>query len=127
MNDEWVSFIYNNNFFSLYLQSLIRTAEQLKIKGLSEISDHHEDIDAEIAYPPHKKSRASRKYDSHHNRSLPLHIERHNKESSIHLTAKNVLLDSKSPTKESRSNKSSDNSNKAMASLDMGMNMVRFL
>lgn len=52
--------------FSFYFQSLIRTAEQLKIKGLCEINDHTNVVesDTEVIYPPHKKIRASRNYDA---------------------------------------------------------------
>jgi len=50
------------------LQSLIRTAEQLKIKGLCEINDQTAaESDTEVIYPPHKKIRTSRHYESHHN------------------------------------------------------------
>jgi hypothetical protein len=45
---------------------LIRTAEQLKIKGLCEINDHTNAVesDTEVIYPPHKKIRASRNYEA---------------------------------------------------------------
>lgn len=62
-------------FFSFFFQSLIRTAEQLKIKGLCEINDHtNVESDTEVVYPPHKKIRASRHFEKNsstsHNASI---------------------------------------------------------
>ena len=68
------------------LQSLIRTAEQLKIKGLCEINDQTAaESDTEVIYPPHKKIRASRHYESHHNqnRSSSSSSNKNNREESI--------------------------------------------
>jgi hypothetical protein len=98
------------NFLLFFFQSLIRTAEQLKIKGLCEINDHTSpESDTEVVYPPHKKSRASRHFESSNNA----------------IGAQDDKRKSKSPHKDaSKSNFSSNgnqNSSKAMASLEMGM------
>lgn len=129
-------------------QSLIRTAEQLKIKGLCEINDHTNatESDTEVIYPPHKKIRASRNYDSNNslssnNRFLSAREEtctlaKGSSQSTTNLTEKdahqqsiasqedptNTKNKSKSPAKESKNSSSnSNNQQKNMASLDMGM------
>lgn len=128
-----------------YLKSLIRTAEQLKIKGLCEINDHTNatESDTEVIYPPHKKIRASRNYEnnnsfSNSNKNLPAREEflPSAAKSSASLSDKdahqsiapqeesNNKQKSKSLTKESKSSSSGNStqqSNKNMASLEMGM------
>jgi hypothetical protein len=133
-----------NVFLLCYLQSLIRTAEQLKIKGLCEINDHTNttESDTEVIYPPHKKIRASRNYDnnnssSNSNKNLSSREESHSSTSksssaiAIEKDAHQSLASheeskhksSKSPSKESKitSNTSTTPQNKNMASLEMGM------
>jgi hypothetical protein len=117
------------------LQSLIRTAEQLKIKGLCEINDHTNtaESDTEVIYPPHKKIRASRNYENNNslansNRNLSestaksANASEKDAQQSIasHEESKHK---SKSPIKESKnaSNSTSTQQGKSMASLDMGM------
>ncbi|CAO1438721.1 unnamed protein product [Diamesa hyperborea] len=120
------------------LESLIRTAEQLKIKGLCEINDHTgAESDPEIIYPPHKKSRASKRFENNNNlananKNLPTPVTPLNTSSSSTSSAGNKyskssvsVLDkngspialseykhskhTKSPSKESRhSNSNSD-------------------
>lgn len=119
-----------------YLQSLIRTAEQLKIKGLCEINDHTSttESDSEVIYPPHKKIRASRNYEN--NNSLAnsnRNLSESTSKSSANATDKDAQQSitsheeskhkSKSPIKESKSasNSTSTQQGKNMASLDMGM------
>lgn len=131
-------------------QSLIRTAEQLKIKGLCEINDHNNtnESDTEIInYPPHKKSRTSRKFENnnhtavnrniYHTEASSSSVTDSKRESNASATVKNgspiVLLDNNSRITTQKSNNaikssnSSDNArsnnsdNKNMASLDMGM------
>ncbi|CAH1727174.1 unnamed protein product [Chironomus riparius] len=127
------------------LQSLIRTAEQLKIKGLCEINDQTAaESDTEVIYPPHKKIRASRQhYESHHNHnnSSSKHREESTKQGSsashsvIEKDAQPIASQdrdkrkSKSPIKDIGKNSSSSpaspsnqNQSKNMASLEMGMN-----
>lgn len=137
------SFIY---FFSsfFYLQSLIRTAEQLKIKGLCEINDHtnaaESDDLTEVIYPPHKKIRASRNYDNNNstaNSNKNLSTREEFLPSSTKSTTNSIDKDahqsiasneeskhkSKSSSKEQKSalNSSSSQQAKNMASLEMGM------
>lgn len=106
----------NNVFSSLfYFQSLIRTAEQLKIKGLCEINDHtNTESDSEVVYPPHKKSRTSRQFES--NSSIS---------NNAAIGQQEDKRKSKTPQKESTKNNFSSNqsssSGKNMASLEMGM------
>lgn len=126
---------------------MIRTAEQLKIKGLCEINDHTtNESDTEITnYPPHKKSRTSKRFESNSRNETLGDSKRENTASTSHAnaTAKHgspiVLLDnnnsrcttqkesSKSNNNSNTNNKDSDNAsssnsdNKNMASLDMGM------
>lgn len=103
-------------FFLIFFQSLIRTAEQLKIKGLCEINDHtNPESDGEVVYPPHKKSRASRHFESSNSAS-------NNAAASV--GTQDEKRKSKSPHKEAKSNFSGNgnqNSSKNMASLEMGM------
>lgn len=116
-----VSHILNpnlNNVFSSSLfnfQSLIRTAEQLKIKGLCEINDHtNTESDSEVVYPPHKKSRTSRQFESNSSTS--------NNAASI--GQQEDKRKSKNPQKETTKNNfsnQSSSSGKNMASLEMGM------
>lgn len=118
-----------------YFQSLIRTAEQLKIKGLCEINDHTNaaESDSEVIYPPHKKIRASRNYEN--NNSLSNSNKNLSTRDDLQSTsAKSAEKDahpsitnheehkrkSKSPLKESKSSNSTQQA-KNMASLDMGM------
>lgn len=133
------------------LQSLIRTAEQLKIKGLCEINDQTAaESDTEVIYPPHKKIRASRHYESHHNSSSSSSNSNKNREESIKQgslssSASHSVIEkdaqpivsqdtdkrkSKSPIKDIGKNSSSSssppspsnqNQSKNMASLEMGM------
>ena len=131
------------------LQSLIRTAEQLKIKGLCEINDQTAaESDTEVIYPPHKKIRASRQhYESHHNHnnSSSKHREESTKQGSSSTSSHSVIekdaqpiasqdrdkRKSKSPIKDIGKNSSSSsssppspsnqNQSKNMASLEMGM------
>ncbi|CRK88121.1 CLUMA_CG001906, isoform A, partial [Clunio marinus] len=124
--------------------SLIRTAEQLKIKGLCEINDHTNatESDAEVVYPPHKKIRASRNYDNNNsstncNKNLSKREEYHHSTSkssssvidkdahqSITSSHEDNKHKSKSPQKEQKnaSSLSSTQHSKNMASLEMGMN-----
>lgn len=123
-----------------HLQSLIRTAEQLKIKGLCEINDHTNTVesDSEVIYPPHKKIRASRNYEnnnslSNSNKNLPSEFPSTAKSStnvidkdahqSIASNEDNSKHKTKSPTKDSKSasGSSSTQQGKNMASLEMGM------
>lgn len=132
---------------SISLQSLIRTAEQLKIKGLCEINDHTNatESDTEVIYPPHKKIRASRNYDSANNRLSTSREEAAVKgscssaqQSVTSLTEKDAHQQSiasqeepnstknksKSPAKEAKNSSANPNNHqqsKNMASLDMGM------
>lgn len=119
---------------------MIRTAEQLKIKGLCEINDHTNTVesDTEVVYPPHKKIRASRNYEnnnslSNSNKNLPSDYPSTAK-SSTNATDKDAHQSiasnednkhkSKSPTKDSKSAPGSSGSTqqgKNMASLEMGM------
>lgn len=118
---------------------MIRTAEQLKIKGLCEINDHtnNTESDAEVIYPPHKKIRASRNYENNNslansNKNLSAREEATEK-SSANVTDKDAHQSiashednkhkSKSPIKESKNASNSSNSQqvKNMASLEMGM------
>lgn len=125
----------------IYLQSLIRTAEQLKIKGLCEINDHTNapESDSEVIYPPHKKIRASRNYEnnnslanSNKNLSAREEVPQSSAKSSTSATDKDAHQSiaseerkhkSKTPTKEPKgaSNSSSNQQAKNMASLEMGM------
>lgn len=117
-----------NIYLSLSLQSLIRTAEQLKIKGLCEINDHtNTESDTEVVYPPHKKIRASRHFEKNNNKN--------NREESVKSTENHVQklarddekrIKIKSPVKDSTKNNFSSptlssSSSKNMASLEMGM------
>lgn len=99
--------------FVLLFQSLIRTAEQLKIKGLCEINDHTNTESDTEAYPPHKKIRASR------------HFESNGSSNNASIGTQEDKRKSKSPYKDTNKNNSSSNgnrnSNKNMASLEMGM------
>jgi hypothetical protein len=106
------------------LQSLIRTAEQLKIKGLCEINEHtattNTESDQEAIYPPHKKSRASRHYDRHHGQkdaqqpvAQPQETVKRKSKSPIKETAAAAAAKSLSP--------GSQNQSRNMASLEMGM------
>lgn len=114
---------------------MIRTAEQLKIKGLCEINDHTNatESDTEVIYPPHKKIRASRNYENNNslvnsNRNLsestakPANAIDKDAQQSIASHEENKHK-SKSPIKESKSasNSSSNQQGKNMASLEMGM------
>lgn len=120
------------------MQSLIRTAEQLKIKGLCEINDHTTaESDTEVVYPPHKKIRASRNYEN--NNSLSNSNKNLREDFQPSTTAKSAANDahqsiatpednkykSKSQSKEPKGNSSGSNNNtqqvKNMASLEMGM------
>lgn len=122
---------------------MIRTAEQLKIKGLCEINDHTNDAtddDPEVIYPPHKKIRASRNYEnnnslSNSNKNLSAREEFHPPSSksatnSIDKDAHHSIASheehkhkSKSTSKEQKSASSQSSSQQAknMASLEMGM------
>jgi hypothetical protein len=119
---------------------LIRTAEQLKIKGLCEINDHTNttESDTEVIYPPHKKIRASRNYENNNslansNKNLSTREESTGKSSTTNAVDKDAQQSiashednkhkSKSPIKESKnaSNSSSTQQVKNMASLEMGM------
>lgn len=126
------------------MQSLIRTAEQLKIKGLCEINDHTNatESDTEVIYPPHKKVRASRNYEnnnslSNSNKNLSSReeflssaskpsanssdkdarqsITSHEENTSKH-KSKSLIKDPKG-----KSGNSNPQTNKNMASLEMGM------
>ncbi len=112
------------------MQSLIRTAEQLKIKGLCEINEHtNADSDTEfVNYPPNKKLRTSKKFE--YSRNNFEHIASRpgtSKETALNLTDKNVppivLLDNNNKPKESSKSNNNNNNNgsKNMASLEMGM------
>lgn len=112
------------------MQSLIRTAEQLKIKGLCEINEHTNDSDTEIVnYPPYKKLRTSKKFEYRSNIEHFTNRPGTSKDSTaINLTDKNVpsivLLDNnnKSATlKESSKSNNNSSGSKNMASLEMGM------
>lgn len=118
------------------MQSLIRTAEQLKIKGLCEINDHTNaaESDNEVIYPPHKKIRASRNYDNNNslNSNKNLSAREEFQPSSAKTSDKDAQPSvasneehsskhkTKSPSKETKS-ASSHSSSKNMASLEMGM------
>lgn len=117
-----------NIYLPFSLQSLIRTAEQLKIKGLCEINDHtNPESDTEVIYPPHKKIRASRHFERNNNKS--------NREESVKSLENHVQklarddekrIKLKSPAKDSSKNNFSSptlssGSGKNMASLEMGM------
>lgn len=131
----------------------------MKIKGLCEINDHTgAESDPEIIYPPHKKSRASKRFENNNNLAnanknlstpvTPLNISSSStssagnkySKSSVSVLDKNgspIALSeykhskhTKSPSKESRnstsnSDNTSNKNNKKMASLEMGMTMVR--
>lgn len=118
------------------MQSLIRTAEQLKIKGLCEINEHtatNTESDTEVIYPPHKKIRASRHYDSGHRNYNQSQQQQQEKEKDAHPIAtqeSESKRKSKSPVKEIGKSlspttaaivSSSQNQSKNMASLEMGM------
>lgn len=130
------------------MQSLIRTAEQLKIKGLCEINDHTNatESDTEVIYPPHKKIRASRNYENNRlsnsrdeTTACTLGAKSSSSQSTTNLTEKDAHQQSvvsqedsnstknksKSPLKESRNSSVNANNShqqcKNMASLDMGM------
>lgn len=122
------------------MQSLIRTAEQLKIKGLCEINDQtNTESDTEVIYPPHKKIRASRHFERNNSNksrnSGEEASEKHVQKSSTVTTTLNSSQDdkqkSKSPVREnsfssvtkinSNTQDLSNSSNKNMASLEMGM------
>lgn len=132
--------------FYFYLQSLIRTAEQLKIKGLCEINDiDHtnavESDETEVIYPPHKKIRASRNYEnnnslsnsSNKNLSAREEIPPSSTKSATNSTDKDAQQSvasheetkhkSKATSKEQKNASSSSTSQQAknMASLEMGM------
>lgn len=123
---------------------MIRTAEQLKIKGLCEINDHTNatESDTEVVYPPHKKIRATRNYEnnnslSNSNKNLSSREEflPSATKSSANLSDKdahqsitsheesNSKHKSKSLIKENRnaSGSNTQQNNKNMASLEMGM------
>ncbi|KAG5671683.1 hypothetical protein PVAND_001868 [Polypedilum vanderplanki] len=114
------------------LQSLIRTAEQLKIKGLCEINEHtatNTESDTEVIYPPHKKIRASR---HHHHHQYDSGHRNHNNSQDLQKDAQPIASQeiekrkSKSPIKEIGKSlspaTSNQNQSKNMASLEMGMN-----
>jgi hypothetical protein len=111
---------------------LIRTAEQLKIKGLCEINDHTNaaESDNEVIYPPHKKIRASRNYDNNNSLNSNKNLAREDLKASSDKDAQasvasneehNSKHKSKSPSKETKSASSQSNISKNMASLEMGM------
>lgn len=98
------------NFPIYFFQSLIRTAEHLKIKGLCEINDHTSpESDTEVVYPPHKKIRASRHFENN-NASIGVQDDKR-KSKSPH----------KDAAKTNFSSNGNQNSSKNMASLEMGM------
>lgn len=122
----------------IYLQSLIRTAEQLKIKGLCEINDHTNNAaesDTEVIYPPHKKIRASRNYEnnnslSNSNKNLssreelqPSTTKSSDKDAHQSIAShEETKHKSKSSTKEAKSASGTNTQQaKNMASLEMGM------
>lgn len=134
----------------MLLQSLIRTAEQLKIKGLCEINEQTTtESDTEVIYPPHKKIRASRQYDHHHNNNNPSSSKSHRdveatksisekdaqqialtQDTEKRKSRKSPIKDigkslSKSPTPSASSSpspsRSQNQNSKNMASLEMGM------
>lgn len=131
--------------FIIYLQSLIRTAEQLKIKGLCEINDidhtNAAESETEVIYPPHKKIRASRNYEnnnslsnsSNKNLSAREEIPPSSTKSATNSTDKDAQQSvasheefkhkSKATSKEQKNASSSSTSQQAknMASLEMGM------
>lgn len=114
---------------------MIRTADQLKIKGLCDINDHTNaaESDTEDIYPPHKKIRASRNYENNNslansNKNLPESTAK--SANAIDKDAQQSIASheeskhkSKSPLKESKSASNSANTQqgKNMASLEMGM------
>lgn len=137
---------FSSAFSFIYSQSLIRTAEQLKIKGLCEINDiDHtnaaESDETEVIYPPHKKIRASRNYENNNslsnssNKNLSAREEfpPSSTKSATNSTDKDaqqsvasheeVKHKSKATSKEQKNASSSSTSQQAknMASLEMGM------
>jgi hypothetical protein len=118
---------------------LIRTAEQLKIKGLCEINDHTNatESDTEVVYPPHKKIRTSRNYENNNNLvnsnknllsskdvlSTPKSSANVNDKDALHsiTSHEDNKHKSKLTIKNPKSSPSSLQQKKNMASLEMGM------